>query len=65
MPISAASAIIVVEAKKVPLCIVLPINEASTIRLSRPSMACIQARRTSPIRDVMLAGLRNAWMNGP
>ena len=55
----------VVEAKNVPLCMVLPISEASVIRLSRPSMANIQARRTSFMREVMLGLVRKAWMKGP
>ncbi len=55
----------VVEAKKVALCMAWPISDASVMRLSRQSIACIQARRTPRRRAVMLRGDRRRWMKGP
>ena len=54
IPSRAASATMAMDAKNVALCTVWPIRKASVIRLSRPSIVRIQARRTSFMRAVML-----------
>ena len=55
----------VVEAKKVALCMGWPISDASVMRLSRSSIARIQARRMPRRRAVMLPGERRCWISGP
>ena len=57
-PSKAASATTAVDAKKVALCTVWPMSEASTIRLSRANMVSIQVRRMPRRRAVMLRGER-------